>query len=212
MSSVRGSINWSKGSLRLVVKQNEVYAEKLNTLMKGLPKQVLGAYAATALNNAIEMTKHDSSRAGANWALLFGNTAPPNSLNPKSYGSYPIGERDDHEANKAVTLKYKQDVYGYYAKYGVMIPKKDGWIYRALKIGEKGTAPVVRLYNPVITPELLRYAQNAFPSQDMSAISSSVLAGAGGGINMANMSRQFLPQLIREISAEMKTKHAQGKI
>jgi hypothetical protein len=211
MAAIKGSVNFGKGGYALVVKKNSAYAEKLNTLLKGLPKKALAVYAATALDNAIRHTKHDSSRAAANWNLEFGNGGVPTTWNPSLYGTHPVGQRGSGGTYEMATIAYKANFYGYSAEGEFKVPTATGKISKMIGVGQKGTAPVVRLYNPIFSPESLTYAKHAFP-YGAPDLTDAILSGAGGGVALSKVSKEFMPNYIRDLGRRIRTAAFTGTI
>jgi hypothetical protein len=158
------------------VRRNEVFFIRLTRAFQSLGKKTLATAAAASLEAAMEddNTKHDSSRAAANWQLNVGNVNPygvsPNEMHPKEYGRYGVGQRGDAGAQAAQVKSRKRQKYGYLKGGGgadVKV-KERGWLWNAIGVGEKGT-PGVHLFNPLLGAVKRRdgsgasYAENAFP-------------------------------------------------
>lgn len=200
-----------RGTKHMAYRNNDMYAEKLGTFIKGLPKAVLGAYAATALNNAILETFYDSSRAGANWNLKIGNAPPPTNWDPKKYKEFPVGERGTwSEKSHKDTLNYKAFIYGYKTVNGFQVPIKGMFLHASLGIGVKGTAPRVVLYNPIFSPEYMPYVKNAFGSSSEEILTR--IARGEKGVPIDQIDKSFLPLYIQELASEIKKAHASGRI
>lgn len=166
--------------LRKAIKNNEVVFKSLTNSFLLLGKKSLGTGAAAALETAMSSpnTKHDSSRAAANWDVNIGGSNPygrqPNELAPKLYANQPgsnsgsrykIGKRRDEGKNEAVMKSRKRRRYGY-KKGGrgdasTAIVAENSWIYNQLNIGRPGK-PAVHLFNPILGKYAL-YASRAFP-------------------------------------------------
>lgn len=211
--AIQDSIKVVNGNYSLVMQNNQAYSAKLNTLLKGLPKRVLGVYAATALHNAqqLSVTKHDSSRAAANWNLQVGNSPIPQHLDPGAYGTSPIGQRGDAGSHAKRVMDYKRQFWNYYKRHGAMIPKKGGVLWSAIGVGKAGTAPVVRLYNPVFSLKFDHYAKNAFVGAP-GEVSEMIKRASGGGVPLSELSRTAIPNLVRELARELRWKYAEGSI
>jgi hypothetical protein len=99
---------------------NQIVSANLKLSMASVPKFLLGAYAATALDTAVRLTKHDSSRFAANWNLSVGKQGPLNDGNPdpikynesgESFGT--IGTKGDAKRFFIRVLTAKRMYYGY---------------------------------------------------------------------------------------------------
>ena len=151
--------------LRTAVRRNETLFKSLKAEVPGLGKKVLGGMVAAALAEAMRNgTKHDSSRAAANWDVNVGNANPygrtTTELAPKEYNdtTYQIGTRgsDGNEANNAIAEKLHR--YGCDSKTNPETMLQGGWLWDALKIGKPGNVQA-HLFNPVT--RLGPYGDNA---------------------------------------------------
>lgn len=101
-------------------RHNQIVAANLKLGMEAVPKYLLGAYAATVLDQAIRHTVHDSSRFAANWNLSVGDSSPLNNGNPdpyhynesgESYGT--IGTKGEKGRFRLAVTMAKRMYYGY---------------------------------------------------------------------------------------------------
>jgi hypothetical protein len=209
--SVYAGINVNKkGSLSVAKNANNLYAANLSALMSGMGKQLLGAFASEVLMEAIlHGTKHDSSRAAANWDLSLSGSGMHTGLIPHDYGTNPIGKKGDEGAYKYITLEYKRMVYGINDYGDFFTPKEGGMLHTALGIGKSGSAPRVELFNPIMSPNQERrqgwgedrgtgatYAFNAFfggqPIQMLEVNAQSRIGNAFIPWMIARINRQLL--------------------
>lgn len=206
-----GSVTGGRQSAVLALKQNQAYCHKLNNLLKSIPKKALGVYAASALDVAIRATKHDSSRAGANWNLSFGAAMPPVSWDPANYGTAPAGQRGDKGANREETLQYKAMHYGYSGASDLKTPQPGGILHVKLGIGKLGTAPTVLLYNPIFSPgeKTALYAQHAFGGGE-AGVGEEVFKGEVKA-KLSELPSTFAPVLIHEMAEQVRWLNA-GKL
>ena len=208
----RSAVGSSGGKSALILRRNQVFADNLSSVLRGLPKKVLGVAAASALNRAIELTVHDSSRAAANWNLKIGAGALPTadsmeSWDPQRYKTPPIGDRGDSGRNKAAVLAYKAAFYGYAQDAsGLQIPTPEGKLSKLLRIGQSGGAPAVHIYNPIYSPRWGPYVTNAFKSKaaEGSAWGETVVA--------FDKLNTYLPKLIREELQAIRWHHAYKEV
>lgn len=211
MATNRASI----AHLERAMRNNELFAMNLKQGLEAIPKKVLGVLAATALDRAIRKTKHDSSRAAANWDLSIGGAGIRQALSPSSYkqsgGSWgDIGERYDAGSFEATVLGAKAMFYGY-GEAGAggggesvfLEPEKGGRIASSLRIGQSGEAPSVYLFNPVMSMANARmdksgrtYAYHAFfGSEAGPEMAQSTVQMIGNG---------YVPYLVKQISQQVK--------
>ena len=109
------------GQIIAATKQhNQIVSANLKLSMAAVPKFLLGAYAGTALDQAIRVTKHDSSRFAANWNLAIGQQALLNEGRPfphdynksdESFGT--VGTKGDKRRFFLRVLTAKRMYYGY---------------------------------------------------------------------------------------------------
>lgn len=202
-------------NLERAMRNNELFAMNLKQGLEAIPKKVLGVLAATALDRSIRKTKHDSSRAAANWDLSIGGYGLRQDLSPSSYkqsgaswGS--IGERYDAGAFEATVLGAKALFYGYgeSGKGGAgesvfLEPEKGGRLASSLRIGQSGEAPSVYLFNPVMSMANARmdksghtYAYNAFFGSEAGPdVAQSTVQLVGNG---------YVPYLVKQINQQVK--------
>lgn len=160
MSSTYLGTQRHRGVDQVVLAKNDLFTANLTAAIRGFGKHALGALAAEALHMAImDGTKHDSSRAAANWDLAFSGRNMRTNLDPAHYMNSsrkgedtslaPIGFRGDDGANKQAVWDYKQMVYGIQHANGFYSAKKGGWIRDELGIGLPNQPPRVELFNPI---------------------------------------------------------------
>jgi hypothetical protein len=212
MATDRASI----AHLERAMRNNELFAMNLKQGLEAIPKKVLGVLAATALDRSIRKTKHDSSRAAANWDLSIGGTGIRQALSPSSYKQSgdswgDIGERYDAGDYENFVLAAKALFYGY-GEPGVtargsesvfLEPEKGGRLASSLRIGQSGEAPSVYLFNPVMTMANARmdkaghtYAYNAFfGSEAGPEMAQSTVQMIGNG---------YVPYLVKQINQQVK--------
>jgi len=161
LSNARGgnyALNLRPGtSARKDRESNDIFAANLSLAVKGMGKYVLGAFAAEALMEAINSTKHDSSRAGANWNLSIGHKDMNADLSPHDYNQFgsswgEIGTKGSKGTYKPYVLAVKAMYWGISHPDGSAIyhAEKGGRLHDALGLGRGGTAPNVTLFNPIL--------------------------------------------------------------
>lgn len=196
----------------VALKNNQAFAVKLNESVRFLPKKVLGYYAATAINSAIDekVTKHDSSRAAANWNLSFGNTIPPSVWDPKEYeqsfnaSGETIGTRGAAGTFAETVKRVKSAYYGYVPEGKFQRPVPNGLIHTSLRIGKFAVAPVVYLYNPILSTGSSNYADNAWPgSSDFTS---------GQAIGISELASNLVPLLMQQLAQEVRWGHANKEL
>jgi hypothetical protein len=204
--------------LRRAQKNNELFAANLKDGLKAMPKLVLGVTAATALDRAIRETKHDSSRAAANWDLSFGGSGVRTSLSPSAYGERPAGQRGDRGTNENVVLAHKVMYYGYApvdGGSGLFEPEAGMRLYKSLRIGLSGEAPAVILFNPVMNIDNARrdggpehggntYAYNAFYGEQGDIVGTGAVTSLVGN--------GYIPVMVKEISQQVRWATANKKL
>jgi hypothetical protein len=154
--------------VRSAIKNNNAVFLALTRQVQRLGKKTLAAMSAAALDGAMESdsTKHDSSRAAANWHLVVGGQTPYGSvssgLNPSEYedARFDIGKRGDEGKKKPDVINQKRHAYAYEGSGTATRATQGGWLYDAIGVGKSGT-PGVHLYNAVTTDP--KYARNALP-------------------------------------------------
>lgn len=190
-----------------VHRRNQQYSDKLSALFIGLPRRALATAAATALHRAISETRHDSSRAGANWDLAIGTGSVPTEWNPAEYrqpmtrggqSSPAIGTRYDAGRHRTMVLEYKAAFYGYQpGPGGLQIPIDGGRLSRLLDVQPASAGflsrsfsaikhfisltPEVRLYNPIYSARWGMYPVSAFAAT-FAVDGASVVAEVGAYI------------------------------
>ena len=186
------------------LRNNGIYVANLTAALRGLPKDIAGALAATALMMAVDSTKHDSSRAAANWDLaVSGKMAVRTNLDPLMYGESGdrfgrIGKKGTAGRAASLVRSYKKMFYGLRqvpGMPGLWQAARGGILYEALGIGQAGT-PRVDLYNPIAGDLNVRRAGDR-EHQNASALWHSYAYYAFGGSNP----NTFLPGL--ETAKEM---------
>ena len=151
------SLNLREKGASEALKNNGIFVANLSNDLRGLGKDVIGALAATSLLTAIDATKHDSSRAAANWDLAVSGRFPVRtSLSPLRYLEHgasfgKIGTK--HSAGQAARIVrfYKQTYYGLQPVVGarnLWQVNRSGVLFNALGLGKQGT-PRVELFNPI---------------------------------------------------------------
>ena len=149
---------------RRAVKNNEAFFVSLTRAVYRSGKVVAGTMAARALVAAMDNTYHDSSRAAANWELeVDGANArghKSDTFMPDTYGdsSSAIGWRDSAGEYKGMVIGRKKTNYGITGKGTDAVMGKGGWLWRAIRVGEKGT-PAIKLWSPL--GMIPAYARNA---------------------------------------------------
>ena len=149
----------------LAQKHNAMYTANLKIALDGLPKYVIGTFAATVLDKAVRVTKHDSGRFAANWNLSFGSSNPDPVPSPLIYGETgpkfgSIGEKGDQKFRLAVMMA-KRTYYGYRKgtgdfmalTKGLLAEKLFGASFSKANKGSPGAytgspPPRIVLYNP----------------------------------------------------------------
>jgi hypothetical protein len=155
-NSQYGGIKQAKGGYKLALNQNDVFVANLNAGLYEMPKRLLGVLAATTLTKAVQETKHDSSRAAANWDLaLFGETirhtlSPSVYEQPLGYGM-SLGRKGSGGEFAEGVVFYKQMFYGIdEGPGGWQEPFKGGLLYDAIGPHDRTTPPNIELYNPIL--------------------------------------------------------------
>lgn len=208
-------LKYGRGGYKTVVKQNEMFIMNLTQGLKDMPRQILNIAAAEALDMAVnEGTKHDSSRAAANWDLELPARPIRHTMAPYSYGEHPAGQRYDAGANKQAVWEYKKMVYGIEmtkTPYGSWMQGKEG---QALASSISSSTSQVSLYNPIMGTYARKegadhsgntYAYNAFYFDDpelgllTNKLSSTIIQKIGNG---------FIPGAISYLNATLRTGHA----
>lgn len=198
------------------IRNNELFAMNLKQGLDAVPKKVLGVFSVTALDRAIRKTRHDSSRAAANWDLSVGGHGFREALSPARYGESgsswgAIGERYDAGAYEAAVLGAKALFYGYgEAASGLgggepifLEPEKGGFISSSLRLGQSGEAPTVYLFNPVMSMANARmdragrtYAYRAFSGEEAGPeVVQSTVQMIGS---------TYIPYLVKQINQQVK--------
>jgi hypothetical protein len=141
--------------LRAATRRNETLFKSLKAEVQGLGKKVLGDMIAASLAEAMRNgTKHDSSRAAANWDVQVGGANPygrsTTELAPKEYHDteYQIGGRGSGGSEKGGAIAEKLHRYGCDSTSNPERMIQGGWLWSALKIGESGNIQA-HLFNPV---------------------------------------------------------------
>ena len=217
------SISGGKRGIELALKNNEMYIANLKAGLYGMPNRVLAALAASALDMAIDKTKHDSSRFAANWNLSISGRQMFATMNPSeylqhgtSYGS--VGKKRSGGSYKKAVRTAKSVYWGYTIGDSLCTVNEGGRLFTELGLGKKvgGASPPpvnrkVELYNPVTSSDFSRidglgnsYAKNA-------------LSGPGGTTFMSAATAQrignaVIPLEIKRISQELQWMHARKQI
>lgn len=205
MATIRGtthSAGAKRGGLMATIKANETYIHNLKQYLYGIPKKAAGVVAATLLHKAMDAenrktTVHDSSRAAANWNLVFGASPPPAEWDPKTYNQHPAGGRGDSGLNASAVSEYKQGYYGYKWDGKFAIPNEGGKIHSALRVGQSGALPQIHLYNPIFTPQS-DYTKHAWGEKNADG---SLLAG----VVLSQVSNDYMPKYIHEIAKKLRS-------
>ena len=170
---------------RRAIKNNQAIFQSLTREVQGyLGKKTAVGMAAGALVAAMETTKHDSSRAAANWELNVGGSNPygkgSGGLNPSEYfdGTYGIGGRNTGGVLEGQVIKFKLASYGV-AENGEVA--EGGWLYTKAGVGKLGT-PAIKLWTPITT--IPNYAKNAL-GDGYSALKTEVEKRARNGAKIA---------------------------
>ncbi len=217
-----GGVKFVKGGYKLALDQNGVFVANLTTELYQIPKRLVGALAATTLTKAIYATKHDSSRAGANWDLALFGESIRNNLSPSVYGQelgsgMSIGKKGDMGSNTEYVVFYKHMFYGIDNSVvkGWQEPFKGGLLYDAIGTHDRGTIPKIELYNPILgensrtarrsggSHEGHTYAFNAFYGG-----LESVLPGLKATADQ--IGNGYLPHMIMQANRRLTTAKAQG--
>jgi len=188
----------NQGNYSLALRNNGIFVANLSNDLRGLGKDVIGALAATSLLTAIDATKHDSSRAAANWDIAVSGRLPiRTNLVPLKYGERgdrfgKIGTK--HSAGQAARIVrfYKQTYYGLQPVVGarnLWQVNRNGVLFNALGLGKQGT-PMVELFNPIGGTLNVRRAGDK-EHQNAAALWHSYAYYAFGGEN----ANTFLPGL-----------------
>ena len=145
-----------KGNIREAMAKNGIFVANLSASLRSVPKYVTAALAANSLVNVILATKHDSSRAAANWNLSVSGVGLHTFLDPayyheagESWGT--IGGRGDLGANEETVLRYKMMYYGISksASSTLFEVDKGGRIFNQLGVGQQGNYRI-DLFNPIL--------------------------------------------------------------
>ena len=163
---------------RAIEKKNEGFFQSMISAIHKSGKVVAGTMAAEALITAMNNTKHDSSRAAANWEINVGGVNPvghdPTVLNPEKYedASAAIGTRHSEGAFKGRAIGRKKVRYGIKGKAGQDVTLgENGWLWRALEIGLSREKPEIILWSALGDSKQVKYRKNAFPEGvDLKAI------------------------------------------
>jgi hypothetical protein len=211
-----------KGNIDEDLKENGIYVANITAAIKSVPKYVLGALAANALLQVISMgTKHDSSRAAANWDLAISSYAPVRTyLHPLAYGeSSPtfgrIGEKGSAGEFKGQVLRYKQTFYGIGpVPGGVYQAKPGGLLYNAMGIGKQGT-PRVDLFNPIAGDLNQRRAGDHYVGKTYAYYAfRGAMDSTLPGLEKAHqdIGNGYIPYLLQSLATFIKGRHAKGAI
>jgi hypothetical protein len=183
-----GAVNSTDRKVRAALRHNNTLFASLTNAVSGLGKKTLAAASAAALSGAMtnRNTKHDSSRAAANWDLEVGHSNPygksvSGGLNPSQYHDqeFGVGGRGDQGSNQGQVAEIKAQRYGYSGYGANTTVSENSWLYNALGVGQKGR-PAVYLFNPVSTVK--GYAENALTGAAQVASTLAPGAKAAGKI------------------------------
>lgn len=218
------SQNRRTGEVSLFLRENGIYVANLTAGLRGFPKHVVGALAATALVQSILATKADSGRAAANWDLAVSGKLPVrNSLDPHDYGqegpSYRKIGRRGHAGRgwEDQVMRYKKMYYGIGQATGsVYQAMPGGLLYEKLGIGQAGS-PRVDLFNPIAGT--LHQRRDGGSSHSGNTYPYYAFRGANPLSNMpwaAGIEQQIgnalVPKLILSLTRLTKERHAKGAI
>ena len=145
-----------KGNIRADMAKNGIFVANLTASIKSVPEYVTAALAANSLVQVIMATKHDSSRAAANWNLSVSNVGLHPFLNPTDYFETgdswgQIGGRGDLGANAETVREYKMMYYGISKSASSTLYQVDkgGRIFNQLGVGQEGYYRI-DLFNPIL--------------------------------------------------------------
>jgi hypothetical protein len=222
-----GGFKGGAAGVKLALKNNEMYIANLKAGLKDVPRNVLGALAASALEMAIKETKHDSSRFAANWDISVGGVGLRGNMAQRDYGESgerfgSIGEKNSKGDHYNAVQKAKSLYYGYTTgpEVGVNLLTPNGMLWDALKMGRKagvgsppGAIPRVELFNPITSADYGRpdgaghtYAFNALKGGGQ----SQMMAGAQSVAD--RVGNAMVPMEILRITKMLKTLHVSGGI
>jgi hypothetical protein len=217
-----GSLSGKRG-IELALKNNEMYIANLKAGLYGMPNRVLAALAASALDMAIDKTKHDSSRFAANWNLSISGrqmfaTMDPSEYNQHgtSYGS--VGKKRSGGSHKEAVLVAKSVYWGYTrGANNLCTVSEGGRLFTELGLARRTVTsgpPVnrkVELYNPVTSSDFSRidgfgntYAKNALTSMGPAVFMSAATAQRIGSA--------VIPLEIQRITQELRWMSARRQI
>lgn len=160
-----------KSGVEAIVRANKFYVENLKTALYAIPKYAAGSLAASALDAAVMLTKHDSGRFAANWNLSLNGRIPDKMPDPLRYETSgpkfgALNKRGSRKFNLAVIMA-KRAYYGYKPGTQGFMQITNGRLAAALYKGlsnaegtkinirganRGGATPKILLYNPFATP------------------------------------------------------------
>jgi len=221
ISQPAGVTGSAKAGYQLALNKNGVYVANISAALRGIPKRVVGALAATTLVEAINATKHDSSRAAANWELALFREKIRTTLSPAHYEQENprwgvTGSKGDKGFLRDVVLDYMKMWYGIAPGVGKWYePNPKGLLGDALGIHDFSPTPTIELFNPILgSAHLTRgaggdhsgssYAYYAFSGGDP----QSFMAGLGNAKQL--IGNGYLPHLIKQLASQIKGSNTRG--
>lgn len=145
-----------KGNITEAMKKNGIFVANLSASIRSVPKYVTAALAANSLVQVILATKHDSSRAAANWKLSVSGVGLHPFLDPAEYHEAGeswgvIGGRGDLGDSADTVLEYKKMYYGISKSPSSTLFEVDkgGRLFHQLGVGQQGNYRV-DLFNPIL--------------------------------------------------------------
>ena len=211
-----------KGNIRADMAKNGIFVANLSASIRSVPKYVTAALAANSLAHVILATKHDSSRAAANWKLSVSGVGLHPFLDPSDYHEAgpswgAIGGRGDLGANAEAVMQYKMMYYGISksASSTLFEVDKGGRIFNQLGVGQQGNYRI-DLFNPVLGDLNQRragaehaghtYAYYAFDGGDTESFTpglEQVRESIGNG---------YIPYLLMKLNDEVHAASQAGRI
>ena len=209
----------SKG-YQLALDKNGVFVANISAALRGIPKRVVGALAATALVEAVEKTKHDSSRAAANWQIAIHGSKVRSTLEPARYEEEGdrwgiTGQKGDKGFLRDVVLSYMRTYYGISPGVGKWYePDANGLLGYDLAAHRFSRTPKIELFNPILGTAIRRrsgakhdghtYAYYAFGGRD----TQSFMAGLSNSRELVG--NGYLPHLIKKLASQLKASNTRG--
>jgi hypothetical protein len=192
-------MSWKHEKFHRAIESNNRYASLITTGIKGLPKAVLGGVAAEALYTAMAVaTKHDSSRAAANWQLRKAGDPVETVLDPYYYGEQGTGAKGDAGAMRDFAINYKLMAYGI-TSGTEHTPIPGGVLAAKIGMGKGGHPPKLYLTNPIASENVGRpdgfgrsYEANAFGSSDWIEVKMEGVVNSVGERVMTNYLRHLM--------------------